>query len=153
LLPCYTITGNSVRCDFSKDGYWLPTEAEWEYPAKGGRSSGGYKYAGGNDMEAVGRHGGNAGSVTHPMGGKQANEQGLYDMSGNGFEWCWDWHEAYGSTAQNDPKGPTSGSYHVLRGGSWAASGYCMRCGYRSHDGADAVGDGSFGFRVARRGG
>lgn len=97
----------------------LPTEAQWEYAARGGNNSRHYKYAGSNSIGAVAWYTDNSSSATHPVKGKQANELGLYDMSGNVWEWCEDWDGSYSSSAQTDPKGPSSGSYRVLRGGSW----------------------------------
>ena len=104
----------------------LPTEAEWEYAARGGRKSHGFKYAGGNYIEKVAWYDGNSESKTHPVKQKDGNELGLYDMSGNVWEWCHDWFGSYNSSAQTNPSGPSSGSFHVLRGGSWYDfAGYC----------------------------
>ena len=96
----------------------LPTEAEWEYAARGGNKSQGYKYAGSNTIGNVAWYEDNSGNDTHPVKGKQANELGLYDMSGNVREWCSDWYGSYSSSAQTNPKGPKSGSERVCRGGS-----------------------------------
>ncbi len=121
LTPCYTINGNKVTCNFSANGYRLPTEAEWEFAAKGGNLSRGYKYSGSNSAGDVGWYRGNSGSEAHPVGQKQANELGLYDMSGNVWEWCWDWYDSnyYSSSPSTNPKGASSGKYRVLRSGSW----------------------------------
>lgn len=120
----------------------LPTEAEWEYAARGGRKSRGYKYAGGNNIGSVAWYDGNSGNETHPVGTKQANELGIYDMSGNVWEWCSDWYGDYTSSSQSDPQGPSSGFSCVDRGGSYYNfARYCRvsnrsygtldyRCGY-----------------------
>ncbi|MHB8762963.1 MAG: formylglycine-generating enzyme family protein, partial [Deferrisomatales bacterium] len=110
--------------------YRLPTEAEWEYAAKGGPYSQGYKYAGSNNVDEVGS---NRGSVygTHPVGQKLPNELGLYDMSGNVWEWVQDWWGTYSAAAQTDPTGPTTGSRRVFRGGSWLDDPWFLRSAFR----------------------
>jgi formylglycine-generating enzyme required for sulfatase activity len=108
-------------------GDWrLPTEAQWEFAARGGNKSSGFTYSGGNDLDEVAWYADNAGGKTQTAGRKKPNELGIYDMSGNVWEWCKDWYGDYSSTAQNNPKGPASGSCRVLRGGSWSdAASYC----------------------------
>ena len=109
----------------------LPTEAEWEYAARGGDRSKGYKYAGSGNLDEVGWYGGNSGKHTHPVGEKKPNELGLYDMSGNVWEWCQDWYGDYTDEAQTNPTGPQSGGVRVLRGGSsWLNARFC-RVSYR----------------------
>lgn len=97
----------------------LPTEAQWEFAARGGNKSKDYKYAGSNNLDEVAWYNGNSDDNTHPVAQKQPNELGLYDMSGNVYEWCKDWYDDYSSNAQTDPQGPADGSGRVYRGGSW----------------------------------
>ena len=110
--------------------YRLPTEAEWEYAARGGNKSKGYIYSGGNDLNAVGWYAKNSGAKTHPVAEKQSNELGLFDMSGNVWEWCSDWYDEgyYSGSPQTDPQGSNSGSRRVLRGGGWFNGGLDPHC-------------------------
>lgn len=109
----------------------LPTEAEWEYAARGGSKSRGYQYAGGSNVGNVAWYYDNAGDETHPVGQLRANELGLYDMSGNVWEWCQDWYGSYSSGSQTNPTGPSCGSDRVLRGGSWGSLARGCRSSYR----------------------
>ena len=125
----------------------LPTEAEWEYAARGGRRSYGAKYAGDNDIDKVAWHKGNSNNTTHPVGTKRANELGLYDMSGNVWEWCQDWYGSYSSSAQTNPTGPGSGDDRVLRGGGWDCIAWGCRLSYRGNFPVSWNDD--FGLRLA----
>jgi sulfatase modifying factor 1 len=126
--------------------YRLPTEAEWEYAARGGKGSKGTKYSGGHSLDNAGWYD-YLGSKTHAVATKNPNELGIYDMSGNVYEWCKDWYGDYSAKAQTNPKGPTSGSYRVLRGGSWFTSASYCRVTNRSND-VPADRYSSSGFRV-----
>lgn len=106
--------------------FTLPTEAEWEYAARGGKKSTNAKYSGSSSIATVAWYDGNSGSQTHPVGRLRANELGIYDMSGNVWEWCLDWMGNYSSATQTDPMGPGSGSCRVHRGGS--SGNYDERC-------------------------
>ena len=109
----------------------LPTEAEWEYAARGGKKSRGYQYSGNSNISDVAWYKDNSANKTHPVGTKQANELGIYDMCGNVYEWCQDWYGSYSSSSQTNPTGSDSGANRVLRGGSWnVIAGYC-RSSYR----------------------
>lgn len=129
--------------------YRLPTEAEWEYAARGGNLSRGYKYAGSNSVDEVAWYTSNSGSKTHPVGEKKPNELGLYDMSGNVDEWCQDWYGNYSFSTQTNPTGPSTGSGHVTRGGSWIRYPEDVRITYR-HLLAPHYRVGALGFRLAR---
>ena len=109
----------------------LPTEAEWEYAARGGKKSRGYQYSGNSNITDVAWYDGNSGSKTHPVGTKQANELGIYDMSGNVYEWCSDWYGSYSSSSQTNPTGADSGSSRVIRGGCWDGFARFCRLSYR----------------------
>ncbi|MCL2246945.1 MAG: formylglycine-generating enzyme family protein [Lentimicrobiaceae bacterium] len=105
-----TITGNKYR---------LPTEAEWEYAARGGNQSKGFKYSGSNDIDVVAWYKENNNGTTHPVGTKAPNELGIYDMSGNISEWCSDWYGTYTAESQINPVGPSTGTFKIRRGGNW----------------------------------
>ena len=109
----------------------LPTEAEWEFACRGGNNSRGYKYSGSNNLGSVAWYDGNSGNKTHPVGTKAPNELGIYDMSGNVWEWCSDWFANYSSGAQTNPTGPYGGSRRVCRGGSWYSFVRCCRSSIR----------------------
>ncbi|MDR2473248.1 MAG: formylglycine-generating enzyme family protein [Tannerella sp.] len=112
--------------------YRLPTEAEWEYAARGGNKNRGCIYSGSNVIDSVAWYWNNSGDRTHPVGRKSANELGLYDMSGNVWEWCSDYYGAYSSSPQTDPQGVVSGSCYVIRGGSWVITSDYARVSFRT---------------------
>ena len=132
----------------SGKNYRLPTEAEWEYAARGGTKSKKFEYAGSNDVNAVAWTFANSGSITHPVGQKEANELGLYDMSGNVWEWCNDWYDEnyYDKSPEDNPKGPATGPHRVFRGGNLASEPAKSRVAYRN---PFQLGYGTMGFRLA----
>ena len=161
LTPCYSI-GNAtdlttfdsaspvwkrVVCNFTANGFRLPTEAEWEYAARGGRRQDGALFSGGDNLDEFGWYGENSDVRTHDVSSKQANALGLYDMCGNVAEWCWDYIGELPSQPQTNPHGPQIGSMHVKRGGSWLDDLQQCTVFYRS--GSAPTGKSSnLGFRV-----
>jgi formylglycine-generating enzyme required for sulfatase activity len=111
----------------------LPTEAEWEYAARGGSERYGYQYSGSNNLSAVAWYGNNSGCQTHKVKTKSPNELGIYDMSGNVWEWCQDWYASYSSDSVTNPTGAASGSCRVRRGGGWGGDARCCRSAYRNY--------------------
>ena len=140
----------------TKKNFRLPTEAEWEYAARGGNNSKGYKYSGSNNVKDVavydevsydlGKKDSNYG--THAVKSLSSNELGIYDMSGNVWEWCQDWYGKYNEQDEQDPQGPSSGSSRVLRGGSWSYYAYNCRVSSRNLSNPDDRYDG-YGLRLA----
>ena len=145
---CYT--ESTGACDFGKNGFRLPTEAEWEYACRAGTTTRYYTRDAESDLALAEWYDGNSGSKTNPVGQKVPNTWGLYDMHGNVWEWCNDWYDSYSSSLATNPTGVQTGSYRVIRGGSWYGSDYNCRSAYRGDfspsDGYDIV-----GFRVVCR--
>ncbi len=131
LESCYVVSGETVTWPKRLEctGYRLPTESEWEVAARGGGSG---IYAGGNDLGSVGWFNDNSGGRTHPVGKKSPNGYGLYDMSGNVWEWTWDiYNETYPTGSVPDPTGATEGPSRVYRGGSWRGTAGSARAAFR----------------------
>ena len=131
-LPVEQVSWNDCQTfinrlnNYTGRNFRLPTEAEWEFAARGGNYSRRYKYSGSNYIGDVAWYCDNSGNRTHPVGTKQANELGLYDMSGNVWEWCSDRYGSYSSYSQSNPTGATSGFGRVERGGNWCGlARYC----------------------------
>ena len=145
-LPVETVNWNDCQEFISKLNsltgrkFRLPTEAEWEYAARGGKKSRGYQYSGSSNISDVAWYDENSGSKTHPVGTKQANELGIYDMTGNVWEWCSDWYGSYSSSSQTNPMGSDSGAKRVRRGGSWCYIARICRSSYRYGDAPDCRG-------------
>ena len=157
LTPCYTINGTKVTCDFEANGYRLPTEAEWEYAAKAGTKtdfySGKLTYSGNSpidpNLDKIAWYSANSSNTTHPVGQKTPNAFGLYDMSGNVWEWCWDRYAEYPSKETKDYQGPEIGTYRVYRGGGWRNLAWYCRSTNRDRNYLDDKNN-SLGFRVVK---
>lgn len=153
-LPVEQVSWNDCQTFISKlneltgKQFRLPTEAEWEYAARGGNKSNGYKYSGSNDIGVVAWYSENSGYTTHNVGTKAPNELGLFDMTGNVWEWCQDWYGSYSSSAQTNPTGPSSGSSRVNRGGGWYDDARDCRVSNRCHNAPSYPND-SWGLRLA----
>jgi formylglycine-generating enzyme len=141
--PIETVNWNDVQVFIGRlnaltgQKYRLPTETEWEYAARGGNKSSGFKYAGGGNIDSVAWYAGNSGNRPHPVGQKQANELGLYDMAGNVYEWCADWYGVYNTNDGTPATNPNSDQARVLRGGSWRNDAPHCRIAYRNSDDPD----------------
>ena len=155
LLPVEQVSWNDCQQFIDKLNqmtgrkFRLPTEAEWEFAARGGTLSKSYKYSGSNNIRYVAWYEGNSKDKTHEVKTKQANELGLYDMSGNVFEWCQDWYkDSYSTMLQTSPKGPFSGSYRVIRDGNYGT--YAKHCRVSRRNGSEpSVRSLNLGFRLA----
>lgn len=152
-LPVESVSWDDCMIFISKlnnltgKNFRLPTEAEWEFAARGGNNSNHTRYSGSGNISDVAWHNDNSGDKTHPVAMKQANELGIYDMSGNVWEWCSDWYGDYSSSAQSNPIGASSGTSRVFRGGSWVFNAWNCRSSRRYNGYPDAT-DYGLGLRL-----
>lgn len=153
-LPVEKVSWNDCQVFIAKlnaltgKTFRLPTEAEWEYAARGGNDSKGYKYSGGNTINYVAWYSANSSTNTHPVKTKAPNELGVYDMSGNVEEWCQDWYGNYSSAAQTNPMGSLNGFFRVVRGGNWYGNAISCRSTCRNRNRPD-IASNCIGLRLA----
>jgi formylglycine-generating enzyme required for sulfatase activity len=149
---CYSGEGDNIVCNFAANGYRLPTEAEWEYACRGGIKSKNYTYSGSNDAYEAGWCELNSGGKIHPVGQKIPNELGIYDMSGNEWEWCWDWFDKdyYQNSPAKNPPGSEKGTARIYRGGGCCGVQQNMRCTLREYL-IPSYKHFDMGFRVVRK--
>lgn len=151
--PAYRVSWDDIQIflerlnSYTGRNFRLPTEAEWEFAARGRKSNNCYKYAGSNEISRVAWYNDNSKLKTHPVKGKDSNELGLYDMSGNVWEWCNDWKVDYTNGSQYNPKGPKYGNFRVLRGGSWGSNAGNCRVSNRNRNSPDKR-EIDYGFRL-----
>ena len=146
----YIFVGEEVIIDKKSNGFRLPTEAQWEFAAIGGRRVKKYIYSGGNYLNDVAWNADNSKGKVHQIGQRKANDLGIHDMSGNVWEWCWDWYrEGYYHHDAVNPEGKKYGYYKVMRGGSWYSEDFYLRPRSRMHD-APSTKDVDLGFRLVR---
>jgi formylglycine-generating enzyme required for sulfatase activity len=143
----YTIVGTTVTPNWNASGYRLPTEAQWEYACRAGTETA--YYTGDTLSDDVGWYAVNSGGRTHSVGEKPANQYDLYDMSGNVWEWCWDWYGNYASDPQTDPTGAVFGTQRIRRGGAYSFGTRGLRSAYRNYISPD-YGESYIGFRIVR---
>lgn len=151
LQPVYSKRGPNIVCNFKANGYRLPTEAEWEFAAKGGNKDKETRYSGSDNADDIAWHKLNSKNSPHTVGTKLPNELGIYDMSGNVWEWCWDWYnkDYYKIEDGNNPKGPEMGERKAVRGGSWDSKINYLRPANRISTLPNRTHE-FYGFRIAR---
>lgn len=149
LIPCYEYRDNELFCDFTATGYRLPTEAEWEFAAKEGQRISSYLYSGSSNPQKVGWYSANSGASSQEVASKEPNTLGIHDLSGNIFEWVWNWYSPYSYRIRDPYTGPETGSDKVIRGGSWYHDAPEMRSTNRNYS-KPFTKSNYIGFRVAR---